>query len=135
MTITVEVTKEHYIAAIMAASYADGNPDPQSWLQGVIDAACRSYESQYKVNFIPLAQVMTRLTAMGKLETILTAAQNNEQLGQYWLLVQRAGGIWSGSDDSIAGTAALVAVGMLTQEEADALLAYPTPVYTTPINS
>lgn len=127
MTISVEVTQPHYIAAVMAASYADGNPDPQAWLQGVIDAACRSYEKQHRANFIPLPEVMLRLANMGKLEAILTAAQTIPELGVYWQLVQAANGIWSGSPESVAGVAALVAGGMLTQEQGDALLAYPMP--------
>lgn len=126
-SITVTVTEQHYIAAVMAASYADGNDDPQAWLQGVIDAACKSYEAQFKANFIPLPEVMVRLTNMGKLETILTLAQENEQLGLYWGLVQQENGIWSGSADSLAGVAALVDGGLLTQEQGDALLHYDLP--------
>jgi hypothetical protein len=99
----------------------------ESTIVETIDEALDRMVQETRISFIPLPEVMIRLANMGQLEAILSLAQTNELLGSYWEKVKAAGGIWSGSPDSLAGTAALVAYSILTQEQADALLYYPVP--------
>ena len=127
-SITVTITNRAHIAAIMAASFADGNEDPQAWMQAVMDAACNSYRDQYRTDFIDLITFMSRLAGFGKLEMILGAAQQSPDLAAYLDRARQFGGVWAGSAETQAGIGALVAGGLLTQAEADALLAYDLPV-------
>lgn len=126
-SITVTVMLRRNIAAVMAAAYADGATDPQAWLQSVVDRACYSYRDQYRTDFIDLITFMGRLSSFGKLELILGAAQQSPDLAAYLDRARHFGGVWAGSDETQQGIAALVAGGLLTQAEADALLAYPLP--------
>lgn len=125
--ITVTVTERHNVAAVMAASYAAGNTDPQAWLQSVVDAASFSYRDQFRTDFIDSITFMARLSEMGKLQTVLAAAQQSPDLAGYLDRMRQVGGVWAGSPETAQGIGALVAGGLLTQDEADELLAYELP--------
>lgn len=125
-SITVIVTLRRNIAAVMAAAYADGNPDPQAWLQSVIDAACYSYRDQYRTDAVTSAVFVRRFTA-AEMAAIEAAAQQVQQLADWLARVEAEPLVWLGSDDAQAGKAALVGAGLLTQERADVIFAYPLP--------
>jgi len=131
-SITITITDRAHVAAVMAASFAGGNSDPQAWLQGVFNVACNSYRDQYKTDFIDLITFMSRLSGFGKLELILAAAQQSPDLSAYLDRARFFGGIWAGSAETQAGIASLVALTLLTQAEADALIAYDLPVWVEP---
>jgi hypothetical protein len=125
-SITVTVTARQDIAAVMAAAYADGNPDPQAWLQSVIDRACFSYRDQFRTDAIPTAAFIRRIPPAAY-AAILGAAEQVPELAAYLARLDAEPLVWLGSAETQAGVAALVGLGLLTQAEADALLAYPLP--------
>lgn len=125
-TITVTVTLRRNIAAVRAAAAADGATDAQAWLQGVVDAACYSYRDQFRTDAIRTAVFIRRIQA-DKYQTILATAEQVPQLAAYLARLDESDWVWLGSDETQAGIAALVAMDLLTQAEADAVLAYPLP--------
>ena len=125
-SITFTVTARHNIAAVMAASYAAGNADPQAWLQSVIDAACFSYRDQYRTDALRTAVFIRRIPP-AKYAGILAAAEQVPELSAYLARLDESDWVWLGSAETQGGVAALVAMDLLTQGEADALLYYPLP--------
>lgn len=67
-----------------------------------------------------------RVTA-GAYATIVAASAQSPELQAYLARLDAEPRVWLGSDETIAGVGALVAAGLLTQEQADALLAYDIP--------
>jgi hypothetical protein len=110
----------------MAASYAAGNPDPQAWLHGVIDAACHSYRDQYRTDALRTAVFIRRIPP-AKYAGILAAAEQVPELAAYLARLDESDWVWLGSAETQGGVAALVGLGLLTQADADALLHYPLP--------
>lgn len=125
-SITVSVTLRRNVAAVMAAAYADGNLDPQAWLQSVVDRACYSYRDQYLTDAVTSAAFIRRFTAL-EMAAIEAAAAVNEQLGAWLVRVETEPLVWLGSDEAQAGKAALVGAALLTQERADVIFSYTLP--------
>lgn len=130
-SIDIRITDRRLIAGVMAAAFNDGNPDPQAWLQSVIERACASYREQFRTDAIPTAAFLRRIPP-AKYAAILAAAEQVPELAGYLARLDEEPRVWLASDETQAGVAALVAGGLLTQDEADALLAYPLPKWSPP---
>ena len=96
-----------------------------STLVEILTSALDSFRDHYRTDFIDLLTFMDRLASFGKLEAILTVAKQSQQLSAYLDRARQFNGVWLGSDETQSGIGALVAMGLLTQGEADILLAYP----------
>jgi hypothetical protein len=97
-------------------------------LSELLDRWLDSLRDKHKLDFIDIFTFMSRLAEFGKLESILSAAQQVPELSVWLSRARVVGGVWAGSPETQAGIAAFVAAGLLTQEEAAALLWYPKPV-------
>lgn len=115
----------------MAASFNDGNADPQAWLQSVIESACASYREQFRTDAIPTAAFLRRIPP-AKYAAILAASEQVPELAAYLSRLDEEPRVWLASDETRAGVAALVAVGLLSQSEGDSLLAYELPRWVPP---
>ena len=100
----------------------------ESALHAMFDAGLDLLRDQHRTDFIDIVEFMTRLAGFQKLELVLGAAQQNQDLSAYLAKARAIGGVWAGSPETQAGIGLLVAGGMLTQEQGDALLAYNLPV-------
>lgn len=128
-SIETRITDRRLIGGVMAAAFADGNRDPQAWLQSVIERACASYREQYRTDAIPTAAFLRRIPP-AKYAQILAAAEHVPELAGYLARLDEEPRVWLASDETRAGVGALVAGGLLTQAEAEALLAYDLPKFT-----
>lgn len=142
-TITIEVSARHDIAAVTAAwvagmpATAEGRAaypaTPEAWLQGVVNSACLSYRDQYLSDAITSGAFLLRFTA-AEMDGVRGAAQVVPELAGWMTRIENIGSpgspdrfVWLGSAEVQAGSAQLVAGGLLTQERADVIFAYPMP--------
>lgn len=112
-------------AAIAAAHANDPDyvPAPltdHEYLSGMIDRVLKSYQDEYIR--VTSGAFLLRFPA-GKIDTIKAAAQSNEQLAEYIAQVEANPYVYTGSTLVRGGIAMLVQSGLLTQAEADAILA------------
>jgi hypothetical protein len=81
---------------------------------------------QYQIDAIPTAAFMRRIPP-DKYAAIIAAAEQSPQLSAYLARLDEVTRVRLGSAETISGVAALVAAGLLTQSEADAVLAFDLP--------
>jgi hypothetical protein len=98
----------------------------ESRLHEIIDAALDRLRDQYRTDAIGTSAFIRRIPP-AKYVGILAASEQVPELAAYLARLDSAAEVWLGSPETIAGVAALVAMELLTQGEAAALLAYPLP--------
>ncbi len=137
MTITVTLTNPRHIAAANAAYLATVPPPPAEdqeptpapyadvteYVQRAIERVADSWRDTTRSDAISTAAFIRRIPAQSYL-AILAAAEQVPELQAYFARLDAEPLVWLGSDETIAGVQALVGAGLLTQEQADALLAY-----------
>jgi len=137
MTITVTLTNPRHIAAVTAAytltippAPAEGQEptpapyaDAQAYAQAAIERVAESWRDSTRSDAISTAAFIRRIPAQSYL-AILAAAEVVPELQAYFARLDAEQFVWLGSDETIAGVQALVAGGLLTQEQATELLAY-----------
>lgn len=140
MSITVTLTNKRQIAAATAAWIATIPPapeegqEPQPWpyatvdayVQAAIERVAESWRDSLRTDAIPTAAFILRIPPAAY-AAIVAAAEQSPELQAYLARLNQGPRVWLGSDETIAGVNALVAAGLLTQAEADALLAYDIP--------
>ncbi len=89
-------------------------------------AALDALRDRYRTDAVSPQQFTRRFPA-AKYPLILAAAEQSPELAAYLDRLDSADAVWLGSPETQAGIASLVAAGLLTQAEADAVLAYPLP--------
>lgn len=97
-------------------------------LAAVLDKWLDELRDKHKIDFIDIFTFMDRLAQFGKLESILSTARAVPELSVWLSRARVVGGVWAGSPETQSGIAVFVGAGLLTQEEAAAVLAYPQPV-------
>jgi hypothetical protein len=115
-------------AALAAANAAANAALPEGsapltdheYLSRMVDAVLKSYQDQYIK--ITSGEFVLRFPP-AKLATIRSAAASNQQLAAYIRDVESSPYVYTGSTLVQGGIAALVNAGLLTQSEADAILA------------
>jgi hypothetical protein len=134
MTITATLTHPRHLAAVHAA-YAATIPTtvPPTTagtggsVEGFVQLAIEQYAEQLRdttrSDAISTAAFIRRIPAQSYL-AILAAAEVVPELQAYLARLDAEPLVWLGSDETIAGVQALVGAGLLTQEQASALLAY-----------
>jgi len=132
MTITVTLTNPRHIAAANATYALTIPPDPEAtppyadvdaYVQAAIERVAESWRDSTRSDAISTAAFIRRIPAQSYL-AILAAAEVVPELQAYFARLDAEPQVWLGSDETIAGVQALVAGGLLTQEQAAALLAY-----------
>lgn len=98
----------------------------ESRLHQIIDAALDRLRDTYRTDAISTAAFIRRIPPAAY-AAILAAAESVPELAAYLARLDAEPLVWLGSAETQGGVAALVALGLLTQGEADALLAYPMP--------
>jgi hypothetical protein len=132
MTITVTVTNPRHIAAANAAYLATIPADPEeappyadvdAYVQRAIERVAESWRDSKRSDAISTAAFIRRIPGQAYI-AILAAAEQVPELQAYFARLDEEPLVWLGSDETIAGVQALVGAGLLTQEQATALLAY-----------
>ena len=137
MTITVTLTNPRHIAAANAAyaltippETAEGQEptpapyaDVDAYVQAAIERVAESWRDSTRSDAISTAAFIRRIPGSAYV-AILAAAEQVPELQAYFTRLDQEPMVWLGSDETIAGVQALVAAGLLTQEQATALLAY-----------
>lgn len=135
MTITVTLTNPRQIAAARAAWIATIPADPEApwpyatvdaYVQAAIERVAESWRDSLRTDAIPTAAFIRRIPPAAY-AAIVAAAEQSPELQAYLARLDQEPRVWLGADETIAGVGALVAAGLLTQAEADALLAYDMP--------
>ena len=88
--------------------------------------ALDALRDRYRTDAISTQQ-FTRRFPPAAYAAILAASEQSTELAAYLERLDAADRVWLGSPETQAGIAALVAAGLLTQSEADAVLHYPLP--------
>lgn len=107
------------------------HPEPsesvvESALHAMIDRELDRLRDQFRTDAIPTAAFIRRIPPAAY-AAILGAAEQVPELAAYLARLDAEPVVWLGSTETQTGIAALVTGGLLTQAEADALLAYPLP--------
>lgn len=135
MSITATLTNKRHLAAASAAWLKTIPTDPeQPWpyatvedyVQAAIVRVAESWRDSTRSDALPTAAFIRRIPA-ASYAAILAAAEVSPDLQAYLARLDAEPVVWLGSDETIAGVQALVAGGLLTQTDADALLAYDVP--------
>lgn len=99
----------------------DATPlEPHQYLSQSIDTMLKSWQDQYIR--IPAGEFLLRFPP-GKIDTIKAAAQSNPQLAAYIEELRVNPFVYTGSTLVRGGIAMLVGAGLLTQAQADVILA------------
>jgi hypothetical protein len=112
--------------AIVTLLHNDGLPadvtplTPHEYLSQVLDGVLKSWQDQHVR--IPASEFLLRFPA-GKIDTIKAAAGNNPQLAAYIEELRANPWVYTGSTLVRTGIAMLVGAGLLTQAQADVILA------------
>lgn len=107
-SIDIRITDRRLIAGVMAAAFADGNADPQAWLQSVVERACASYREQFRPDAMPTAAFLRRIPPV-KYAAILAASEHVPELAGYLARLDEEPRVWLASDETRAGVGALLA--------------------------
>lgn len=124
-TKTLTAVNDAALAAANAAANAalpeGGTPlTDHEYLSAVLDAVLKSYQDQYIR--ITSGAFLLRFPP-GKIDTIKAAAASNAQLAEYIAEVEANPYVYTGSTLVRGGIAMLVQAGLLTQAQADVILA------------
>ena len=135
MTITVTLTHPRHLAAVHAAYLATipttvppTTAGTGGSVEGFVQLAIEQYAEQLRdstrSDAISTAAFIRRIPGQAYV-AILAAAEQVPELQAYFARLDAESLVWLGSDETQSGIGALVAMGLLTQGEADILLAYP----------
>jgi hypothetical protein len=129
MQITIELNKARIAALREKMRVTAANPS-EAGLEDYIVAELLSHidrlRDQYRTDAVR-TPVFIRRIPPAKYAGILAAAEQSSELAGYLARLDESEYVWLGSPETQAGIAGLVAVGLLTQAEADAVLDYPLP--------
>ena len=124
-TLTASITTHRYIDGWIAAANAAGQPVEQ-FVSEFLEAQGKQYAGIFKIGTFPAAAFVLRFTT-DEIIGIRAAAESDENVAA--LLAQLGSEPFVAVDDPRVGpgVAYLVVAGLLTQERADAVLAYERP--------
>jgi hypothetical protein len=140
MSITATLTNKRHLAAAHAAWIQTIPPppeegqEPQPWpyatvdayVQAAIERVAESWRDSTRSDALPTAAFIRRIPPAAY-AAIVAAAGVSPALQAYLARLDAEPVVWLGADETIAGVGALVAAGLLTQAQADAVLAYDVP--------
>lgn len=127
----IQVTLTRAQEAALRAHVLRTHPDPSDGVleSAVVEQALSAFDrlrDHYRTDVIPSTTFIRRIPP-ASYAAILAAAEQVPQLSAYLARLDAEPVVWLGSPETQAGVAALVAVGLLTQGQADTLLAFDLP--------
>jgi hypothetical protein len=135
MSINASLVKDRQIAAARAAWISTIPSDPeQPWPYATVDEyvqarfeqMAESWRDSTRSDALPTAAFIRRIPPAAY-AAIVAAAEVSPALQAYLARLDAEPVVWLGADETIAGVGALVAAGLLTQAQADVVLAYDIP--------
>ena len=129
MAINVSLSNPRHLAAAQAMwQRAVEGATLAEFVQMQVERMADSWRDSTRSDAIPTAAFIRRFSPTAY-ATIVAASAQSPELQAYLARLDAEPLVWLGADETIAGVGALVAAGLLTQGDADALLAYgvPTP--------
>lgn len=135
MSITATLTNKRHLAAAHAAWIRTIPTEPEApwpyatvdaYVQSAIERVAESWRDSTRSDALPTAAFIRRIPPAAY-AAIVAAAKLSPELQAYLARLDAEPLVWLGADETIAGVGALVAAGLLTQEQADAVLAYDIP--------